>query len=300
MRLFFDPPISPRESPRKSHRRKQELSGTTLAATKRRLFCCNRSNHCLSKRLKPEQQTGSLRPQYVGTKKLYRSATRPTSKLTANPPLPRCAMTNSGRTYSVPDMNDVTTETKAAKAFDPEAFAMNLARAMETQRPGARGLSEAAREWRGPGQAAQRTRRGHQDIHRRGRVLAVGQRAIGGTADEDGQGLSGSLGFGDAPPCRRTGAAGDRALAARQAFQGSRMEIEPVFRFRDAGLSADDAVGAAIWCATPKASIRTPARRPSSTSSRSPTRWRRRISFSPIRKYCARRWPPTATTSFAA
>src|SRR6202790_4511930 len=29
-------------------------------------------------------------------------------------------------------MNDVTTETQVAKKFDPEAFAMNLARAMES------------------------------------------------------------------------------------------------------------------------------------------------------------------------
>src|SRR3982074_3675354 len=29
-------------------------------------------------------------------------------------------------------MSDVTTETKTAKTFDPEAFAMNLARAMES------------------------------------------------------------------------------------------------------------------------------------------------------------------------
>ena len=29
-------------------------------------------------------------------------------------------------------MADVTTETKPAKAFDPEAFAMNLAKAMES------------------------------------------------------------------------------------------------------------------------------------------------------------------------
>ena len=40
------------------------------------------------------------------------------------------------------------------------------------------------------------------------------------------------------------GAAGDRAVAARQAIQRSRMEIEPVLRFRDAALSADDAMGA--------------------------------------------------------
>jgi polyhydroxyalkanoate synthase subunit PhaC len=42
------------------------------------------------------------------------------------------AVTNRKRTYSVAGMSDVTTEPQAAKKFDPEAFAMNLARAMET------------------------------------------------------------------------------------------------------------------------------------------------------------------------
>src|SRR5882672_4530440 len=42
------------------------------------------------------------------------------------------AVTNVKRTYSVLVMSDVTTETLAAKKFDPEAFAMNLAKAMES------------------------------------------------------------------------------------------------------------------------------------------------------------------------
>jgi hypothetical protein len=48
----------------------------SLAATKRLLreFSYNRSNHCCPKRLKPEHQTAALRPQYVRTKTLYRSA----------------------------------------------------------------------------------------------------------------------------------------------------------------------------------------------------------------------------------
>ena len=41
-------------------------------------------------------------------------------------------MTKLKRTYSVNDMSEVTIETQAAKKFDPEAFAMNLAQAMES------------------------------------------------------------------------------------------------------------------------------------------------------------------------
>ena len=68
-------------------------------------------------------------------------------------------------------------------------------------------------------------------------------------------------------------------VAARQAICRSGMEIEPVLRLHASALFADDAVGATIWFATPRASIRTPARRPSSTSSRSPTRFRPPTSF---------------------
>jgi hypothetical protein len=48
----------------------------SLAATKRLILLIrlNRSNHCRPKRLSPKQQSGALGPQYVGTKKFYRSA----------------------------------------------------------------------------------------------------------------------------------------------------------------------------------------------------------------------------------
>jgi hypothetical protein len=48
----------------------------SLAAPKRQILLIrlNRSNHCRPKRLKPKQQSRALGPQYVGTKKLYRSA----------------------------------------------------------------------------------------------------------------------------------------------------------------------------------------------------------------------------------
>ena len=63
-----------------------------------------------------------------------------------------------------------------------------------------------------------------------------------------------------------------------QALRRSGMVVEPVLRLRQAGLSAQHRTGPTIWSRTPRASTRTPGRRPSSTSSRSPTRSRRRIS----------------------
>jgi len=59
-------------------------------------------------------------------------------------------------------MSDLTSETQTEKKFDPEAFAMNLARAMESS-----GQALAAylkpRETPNPRTSRQRTRRGHQD-----------------------------------------------------------------------------------------------------------------------------------------
>src|SRR6185295_6363307 len=45
---------------------------------------------------------------------------------------PISAVTNPERSYSVPVMSDVNTETEASKSFNAEAFAMNIARAMES------------------------------------------------------------------------------------------------------------------------------------------------------------------------
>ena len=42
------------------------------------------------------------------------------------------AVTNAKRSYSVPEMSDVNTETQASNTFNAEAFAMNIAKAMET------------------------------------------------------------------------------------------------------------------------------------------------------------------------
>jgi hypothetical protein len=55
----------------------------SLAAIKRPRFfdLAQSSDHCRLKRLKPKQQSGALGPQYVGTMKLYRSATARVRKI---------------------------------------------------------------------------------------------------------------------------------------------------------------------------------------------------------------------------
>ena len=72
--------------------------------------------------------------------------------------------------------------------------------------------------------------------------------------------------------------AGGQARSEGPALRRSGMVDEPVLRFRQAGLSARARNGPTSWSRTPTASIRTPGRRPSSTSGRSPMRCRRRIS----------------------
>jgi len=126
---------------------------------------------------------------------------------------------------------------------------MNLARAMESSGPGAGGLSSSPREnGELKDQAAERTRRGGQDLQRGCGILAVGQfRRASDLADEDGQGLSlDPVGLIGAPPCRRSGTAGDRAVSARQAIQrprnGNRTSFFSIFVH--AALPAHDAVGA--------------------------------------------------------
>ena len=122
---------------------------------------------------------------------------------------------------------------------------MNLARAMESSGQALAAYLKPRETGEVTGQAAERTRRGDQDLqHGRG-ILAVGQRARrrncrprSAKAYLDLWGSSVRRLAGEA------GAAGDRALAARQAIRRPRMEIEPVLRFRDAALSADDAMGA--------------------------------------------------------
>jgi hypothetical protein len=89
------------------------------------------------------KQIRPVRLQCVETRKLYRSATG----LTANATAPMGAVTNPERTCSVLLMSDVSTETRGSntqgsntkgsdtqgpKSFNAEAFAMNIARAMET------------------------------------------------------------------------------------------------------------------------------------------------------------------------
>ena len=107
--------------------------------------------------------------------------------------------------------------------------------------------------------------------------LADPQRALE-AAEPAGQGLSRSVGGGGKAPGRRGDRPGRRAGTRRQALCRSGMVVEPVLRLSQAGLSAHARAGPSSWSATPPISIRTPGRRPSSTSGRSPTRCRRRTS----------------------
>ena len=100
-------------------------------------------------------------------------------------------------------MSDVTTETQAAKKFNAEAFAMNIARAMESSGQALAAYLKPRENGEVKDKPPERNRRGDQDLQRGRRILAVGQRTRGRTADEDRQGLSRSLGLGGAPHGRR-------------------------------------------------------------------------------------------------
>ena len=144
-------------------------------------------------------------------------------------------------------MSDVNTETQASKTFNAEAFAMNIAKAMETS-------GQALAAYLKPRESGEAKDKPPSEI---GEVIKTFSKvaeywlsdnaARRGPADEDRQGLSRSLG----PAARRmageAGQARDRAVAARQALQGSGVEIEPVLRFRAAALSAHHAMGAGHW-----------------------------------------------------
>ena len=144
---------------------------------------------------------------------------------------------------SVGDMSDAGTQTETEKKFDAEAFAMNVARAMESSgqalaaylKPRETGevkdkppseiaeviktLTSVAEYWMSDKDRA-------PDLQ-----LKMGKAYL----DLWGSAMRRMAGE-DAKP-------GDRALAARQAFSGPGVEVEPVLRLRDAALSADDEMG---------------------------------------------------------
>ena len=115
--------------------------------------------------------------------------------------------------------------------FNAEAFAMNIARAMETS-----GQALAAylkpRERRAQDKAAERSREVIKTLSVVARILAVGQGARRRAADQNQQGLSRSVGCAMRPQYRRKGRqARDRAVAARQAVQGSEWKSDQFFDF---------------------------------------------------------------------
>ena len=142
-------------------------------------------------------------------------------------------------------MSDVTTETQAAKKFNAEAFAMNIARAMESS-----GQALAAYlKPRENGEAKDKPPNELAEVIKTFTTVAEYWLSDKDRAAElqtqDGQGLSRSLGLGDAPHGRRRDAKPAIEPSPRdKRFQGSGVEVEPVLRFRHAALSADDAMGA--------------------------------------------------------
>ena len=83
-------------------------------------------------------------------------------------------------------MSDVTTDSPRPETkFDAEAFAMNVARAMESGGQALAAYLKPRETGEVQGQAAGRNRRGHQDLHLGRRILAVGQGPRRRTADQD-------------------------------------------------------------------------------------------------------------------
>ena len=141
-------------------------------------------------------------------------------------------------------MSDVTTETKARKKFDPEAFAMNLARAMESS-----GQALAAYlKPRENGELKDKPPNELAEVVKTFTTVAEYWLSDNERAAElqtkIGKAYLDLWGSAVRRLAGEAGTAGDRALAARQTLQRSGMEVEPVLRFRDAALSADHAMGA--------------------------------------------------------
>ena len=140
-------------------------------------------------------------------------------------------------------MSDVNTETEASKTFNAEAFAMNIAKAMELS-------GQALAAYLKPRETGEVMDKPPSEI---GEVIKTfSQVAEYWLSDrERAADLQTKMGkayldlWGSA--ARRMAGeqttARDRAVAARQALQGPRVEIEPVLRFRAAALSAHHAVG---------------------------------------------------------
>ena len=140
-------------------------------------------------------------------------------------------------------MSDVTTEAKPAKTFDPEAFAMNLAKAMESSGQALAAYLKPREDGepkdKPPSEISEviKTFSTVADYWLSDQTRAAELQMKLGKAYLDLWGSSMRRLVGEeAPPAIAP-------CAARQAVRRSRMEVEPVLRFRDAGLSAVDAVG---------------------------------------------------------
>ena len=147
------------------------------------------------------------------------------------------------------------------------------------RRPGACGLSQAARGRPRRQRIRRRSHRSGQDARPGRGILARRSATHRRTAEPAGQGLSRSVGVGG-EAARRRGSAAGRARRRRttSAFADPEWTQNQFFDFLKQAYLLTAGWADKLGAATPRTSIRTPGRRPNSTCGRSPMRCRRRIS----------------------
>ena len=163
-------------------------------------------------------------------------------------------------------------------SVDVEAFAHNLARLIEEGGKALAAYLKPREEGKIKDETGRRRHRRGQDRRPGGGILAVRPPARARTADQPRPRLSRSVG-------QRGQAHGRRSRPSRSPRPTRRTSASPIRNGRRTSSSISSSrpicsppIGPSIWSRTPKASTSTRGRRPSSTSSRSPTRSRRRIS----------------------
>ena len=125
---------------------------------------------------------------------------------------------------------------------DVETLAHNIARAIEAGRQGAGRLSRSAAERRDQDHGRRRNRRDGA-VHRPGgRILHGRSRARRSGAGGAGRAVRRPLGFDPQAPAGR-GPAGRRARRRRQALRRPGVARQSLFRFHQAGLRSDGALG---------------------------------------------------------
>ena len=158
-------------------------------------------------------------------------------------------------------------------------FALNLPRMIEEAGKAAAAWVEPREKGKAPRSRRRADGRHGQDLLQGRRILAVATPRA--PLEAQTRLFSGYMTCGRRSLRRMMGEPvepGRRARPGRQALPGSGMGQERLLRLPEAGLSGHRRAGRATWSSTPTGSTSTPATRPTSTSSRSPTRSRRRTS----------------------